>query len=123
MVDVSKYLGREFHWKRYNCWDFVRDVWLDTTGVDIGSRRPEEWTQAAMKRAFVEQENEVLGKLVQRIEHPADPCLVMLLRPSILNHCGVLVSNRLLHMHPTRGVCHEDIHAATIGFNELRFYK
>lgn len=122
-IEVAKYLGREFHWKTYNCWDFIRDVWFDHCGVDLGKRTPDSATAQAFKAAFMGQEFDVHNQIVTQIQHPEDPCLVYLARPGCLSHVGVLVQGRLLHLRPRGNVVHEDIELATIGFPEIRFYK
>lgn len=122
-IVVDKYLGREFHWKNYNCWDFLRDVWLDHCGVDLGNRTPEVLTQETLKRMFAMQEFDVDGKLVHRIDEPEDPCIVMLVRPNVLSHVGVFVRGKLLHLQPRGNVIHQDLAVASLGFKEVRFYK
>lgn len=123
MIEIDRYLGREFHWKRYNCWDFVRDVWKDYCGVDLGHRTPDVVTQQTLKESFSIQEFDVDGKIVKRIAEPEDPCLVMLVRPRILSHVGVYVRGRLLHLQPRGNVIHQDLAQAAQGFTEIRFYK
>lgn len=122
-IEVDRYLGREFHWKRYNCWDFVRDVWLDHAGVDLGNRTPEVVTQQTLKEMFAIQEFDVDGRVVRRIPNLEDPCLVMLVRPNVLSHVGVYVRGKLLHLQPRGNVIHQDLAVAAQGFTEVRFYK
>lgn len=121
-IDVAKYLGREFDWKTYNCWDFVRDVWRDHCGVDLGARTPPSGKKADMERAFDEQLHFMVPSMAQRLDMPVDPCIVLMVRPGVLSHVGVFTQNRLLHLQPRGNVMLQDIHLATIGFKELRFY-
>lgn len=123
MIDAAKYLGREFHWRTYNCWDFVRDVWLDHTGIDLGHRTPSTGSKVDMARAFVEQEPVVSGGLLRRIEQPEPPCIVLMVRSGVLSHVGVLLQDGLLHLQPRGNVSIQDLRVASIGFTELRFYK
>lgn len=122
MIDTKRYLGREFHWRHYNCWDFIRDVWLDHCGVDLGKRTPTSVTAEAFKAAFSGQEFDVHNKIVRQVPKPVDPCLVYLSRPKCLSHVGVFVGGRLLHLRPRGNVVLEDFDTATIGFPEIRFY-
>lgn len=122
MIDVQKYLGREFNWRSYNCWDFVRDVWMDHCGVDIGKRTPTVLTSANIQAAFLQQWGDVDGVVVQRLEGPIEPCLVLLMRPRIMNHVGVYTQGRLLHLLPRQRVQLQDLDVARIGFTEIRFY-
>jgi len=122
MIDVGKYLGREFHWKNYNCWDFIREVWIEHAGVDLGKRTPESVTVQAFRKAFEAQEFDVDGAVVRRLEHPIDPCLVLMIRPNVLNHVGVFVQGRVLHLLPKQRVQLQDFNIATMGFSEVRFY-
>ena len=123
MIVVDKYLGREFHWKRYNCWDFIRDVWKDHCGVDLGKRDPADWTRTALAEAFRQQQFDVEGKLVTRIPEPEDPCLVMFVRPNVLSHVGIWVRGRVLHLQPRGNVILQPLSEVAIGFTEIRWYK
>lgn len=123
MIDVAKYLGREFHWRDYNCWDFTRDVWLDHCGVDLGKRTPASLTLTSLREAFRQQEFDVDGAVVQRIPSPEDPCLVLMIRPKVLSHVGVFVRDKVLHLLPRERSVLQDFRTATLGFQEIRFYK
>jgi len=123
MIDTAKYLDREFHWRNYNCWDFIREVWRDHCGVDLGRRTPDDITVKALVAAFSTQEFDVDGSIVTRIAEPEDPCLVMMVRPKILSHVGIFVNNQILHLIPRGKAQLQDFRYATIGFPEVRFYK
>lgn len=123
-VDVGKYLGREFSWRSYNCWDFTREVWLDVTGVELGMRTPESVDRKALQGAFDATEPELSGKgVVSRIPSPIDPCIVLMVRPRVLSHVGIFVQHRVLHLVPKQGVFLQDFKMATMGFSEVRYYK
>lgn len=122
-LNPAKFFGREYHRRNYNCWDFIREVWLDAGGVDIGHRTPESCTSEGFRRAFAEQEQDIDGKLVFRIKEPEEPCLVMLLRPGVMSHVGVYTRGRLFHLHQRKGVVMEPLAVAALGYNEVRFYK
>lgn len=122
MIEVDKYLGREFNLRTYNCWDFIRDVWKDHCGVDLGSRTPNPATAAAMVAAFQNCQFDVEGQVVKRIEEPEDPCLVMLIRPKVMSHVGVFVRGKLLHLAWGSNVRHQPLDEV-LGFSEIRWYK
>lgn len=122
-VDVAKYLGREFSWRNYNCWDLTRDVWLDLTGVDLGKRTPAKLDKDGIREAF-EHEQDILRECpVNRVPGPVDPCIVFMLRPKVMSHVGVFTQQRVLHLIPRQGVFLQDFRMATSGFEEVRFYK
>lgn len=122
-IVVDSYLGREFNWRTYNCWDFTRDVWLDHCGVDLGARSPRTGSPSKLREAFSEMVPKVVGPLITRIPAPEDPCIVMLMRPTVFNHVGVFVRGKLLHLRPHGNVVHQDLETASLGFQEVRFYK
>lgn len=122
MIQTAKYLDRQFHWKNYNCWDFIREIWLDHCGVDLGQRTPEDTTIVAHRDAFYKQWDEVHNKIVHELPGPADPCLVLMLRPKVLSHVGVHTKGNIIHLHPRMGVLVQDVRSATQGFPEIKWY-
>lgn len=116
MFTVDPYLSREFHQVRYNCWDFLREAWLDLTGVDIGHRTPDPATPLAMRRRFDREESEF-----RRLAEPAEPSIVLMRRPRAVPHVGLFWRARVLHMQP-EGPRYERLEMARLGFKEVRFY-
>lgn len=123
MIDVRKWFGKEFSWRHYNCWDFLRDVWLDATGQDLGSRKPPEVSKDGFRRAFVEQQGDVENKLLQRIMEPVTPCVALLERPGVMSHVGIFMKGKLFHLHPDKGVVLEPMEVASLGFQQVKFYR
>jgi hypothetical protein len=115
-MSVDKYLDRTFDRSRYNCLDFVREVWLDLTGIDLASKLmgvfgcPSERTPSRKHfRAFRE------------ISNPGDMCLVYMESPKTAPHIGVFIRGRVLHLHE-RGVEYLPVDIAARGFKRVRYY-
>lgn len=113
---VDKYLTRVFNISSYNCWDLVREVWLDLTGDDIGKRTPIPPTIRSMKEKFTTEESYFL-----KIEKPVSPCIVLMKRNKMLPHVGIFVKNKVLHIKES-GVEYQNLSVASIGFKEVGFY-
>ena len=115
----------KFDWMTYNCGHFTREVWLELTGVDLGLRMPERLTREALVNAFVKGESEVVGKLIQEIPEPVDPCLVMLQSGRCVPHVGVYTAGALLHLPKDGKVEHrklDDVMSAG-RFTSARFFR
>lgn len=127
-MNPAKYLGRQFDWHTYNCADFVIEVWLSETGVDL--RDPNEGHPTSyeeMCRVALEQERRLVGPVVRELLWPDEkPCLVLLEHERRPPHLGVLLGKkRLLHL-PKRGVsCLDDVDEAMRrgGFCRARYFR
>lgn len=113
---VDRYLGRRFDEVSYNCWDLLREAWLDLTGDDIGHRTPTPATPLAMRRRFDAEEAEF-----ERLPEARSPCIVLMRRPRAVPHVGLFWKGRVLHIQPS-GVRYDRLADATLGFTEIRFY-
>ncbi len=113
---TDKYFGKEFHIENYNCWDFIRDVWLELKGEDIGKRTPTPATRYEMKIKFSKEENHF-----QNISELQSPCIVLFKRDKATPHVGVFYNGKVLHLKET-GVKYEDINLAGFGFTEIKYY-
>jgi len=123
MIRIDDYMGREFNWRTYNCWDFVRDVWKDHTGKDIGSRDFPTIARDDIKRFEEIAFKERLTVVTERIEKPEDPCLVVFIRPNVMSHIGIWVRGRVLHLRPQGNVVYQALDEVAVGYKELRWYK
>lgn len=115
-----------FDWYDYNCAHFTREVWIELTGVDLGLRMPEKVSRQSIVDAFEYGEREVIGKLVQEIPEPVDPCLVLLsVGPRTVPHCGVYTGGALLHLPKGGRVEHAQLEAVKNkgGFKVVRFFR
>jgi len=117
MLDIDKYLQKSHDMKNYNCWDFIRDVWLDITGEDIGKRTPKIVSRTNMITKFNDEE-----KQFHRLEEKQDPCLILFKRNRILPHVGVYVRGKVLHLPEKSNGKYEPLELVKLPFNEVRFY-
>lgn len=109
MIDPSRYADRRFNLQTYNCAHFVREVWLDHCGVDLGDFVPNPMTFAAARRAFGRHEQDVVGARIVELRTPEEPCLVLINYRAKMPHCGILVDGNLLHLAKSGKVCHEPL--------------
>lgn len=107
-IDPAAWGHIKFDWNGYTCFHFVRDVWKDTTGVDMGVFFPKDNTVRAWSRAFKENSGKVIGHLIQEIDEPEDQCLVLFTNRTMMPHCGVMVHGKVLHLHKGGKVEYED---------------
>ena len=118
MFDPNHYLGRRFDLARQNCWHVARDAWMDLTGRDLGDRTPERLSRAALTGRF---DHDVPAGF-ELLPGPAEPCLVLMTRPSEVPHVGVFTRGRILQMQPG-GVTFLPVGRATVGFVEVGYYR
>ena len=114
---VDKFMHRQFHIQNYNCWDFIREVWLELAGRDIGHRTPEVATQLAMRRRFDREEREFV-----KLAAPEDPCIVLMRRVKGTPHVGIFYKKKVLSIDE-RGVTYFPLNVATAGFKSVGFYR
>lgn len=118
MFTVDKYLLKVHDMVNYNCWDFIREVWMELTGEDIGHRTPAVATRKNMRDKFEREEIHFM-----RIQEPIDPCLVMFLRRRMLPHVGVYYNKKVLHLPEKSNGKYQPLNIVGMGFLETRFYK
>lgn len=134
MFEVDNYLAKRFDLKTYNCWHFVRDVWLELTGQDLRDWSPTEPTRDNLQAAFrdgaltftkVMQLHTPDGRLVslvrENISYIMQPLIVLMSNPSQVSHVGVLFEGRVLQLRQ-QGVMYQYFDAATAGFSHVEFY-
>lgn len=117
MINVDKYFNRNFDLATYNCWDFLREVWLDLTGNDVGKRTPQPPTALAMRRKFIKEQSDF-----KEIDAPKEPCIVLMCRVKTTPHVGVFLRNKVLSISE-RGVTFVPIAVATHGFTDIRYFE
>jgi len=118
MVSVDKYLSKKHHMRDYNCWDFIREVWLDLKGEDIGHRTPPSGSRKDMIEKFAQEEREFV-----RLEKAEDPCIVLFLRDKMLPHVGIYVRGKVLHLPEKSYGRYEQLALVGLVFKEIRFYR
>ena len=117
MFTVDNYLPKVHNMEDYNCWDFIREVWLELTDEDIGFRTPKNVTRKAMKEKFAREEADFT-----QIDTPIDPCIVLFKRHRVLPHVGIFVRGKVLHLPEHSHAKYEKLEIASLGFKEVGFY-
>lgn len=100
-LDVDYYLTRRFCRRSYNCWHFVKDVWMDLCGSPLVDTNTDNYVQ---------------------IESPVSPCLVLMQGRDPTPHAGVYYKGKILHMQQI-GPRYQAQHLATLGFQTVSFYR
>lgn len=106
-MDLTRFLGRKFDWRTYNCWHFTRDVWLELRGVDMGQY---EGTASLRNwiRTFQDNREKIIGPIIRPVLGFPEPCLVLMeTNDHSLPHCGVWVNGGLLHLPKQGESCHD----------------
>ncbi|RTL04408.1 hypothetical protein EKK58_10570 [Candidatus Dependentiae bacterium] len=113
---VDNYFNKKFHPTNYNCWDFIRDVWMDITKFDIGCRTPNPSTPKNKIKRFMAEESDFI-----KVPELVDPCIILFKRNVGIPHVGVYTRGRVLHISE-KGVKFEHLEIAKLGFNDVGFY-
>lgn len=117
MFSVDKYLEKKHNMTTYNCWDFIREIWMDIKEQDIGFRTPDNVTRKEMKEKFAREE-----KQFKKLSEPVDPCIVLFKRRMILPHVGIYVRGKVLHLPEHSYGKFEPLGIVSLGFLETGFY-
>lgn len=116
-IRIDDYLNREFRRHSYNCWDFVRDIWKDLTGVDLGHQTPNDPSVGS----YTQRALEVASRLTP-LESVEDPCIVLFQRKRLAPHVGVYYRGKVLHMNP-RGAEYRALDQVSANFTSVQFYR
>jgi hypothetical protein len=119
-ICADDYLDRRFDRRHFNCWHFVRDVWRDMTGVDLGDLSPSSVAVEALAQAAGA---EAQGPRFRRVEPDSSkgPCLVLAERRGWMPHIGVLLRARVLHLRAT-GTGYDAMRDFAQGFERVACY-
>lgn len=115
---VNKWLcsGRVFSLTQYNCWHFLRDVWLDVTGRDLGDRVPASvngYRQRFEHGAAFEHE---------RIDDPVSPCIAYFPKArKATPHIGMYWRGKIIHLDRA-GVMNERPEAMCARMGPVEYY-
>lgn len=116
MIQTDRFLDRRAN-PRYNCMDFVREVWLAITGVDLADALT--WLNARFK----DRRRAVSGvRRFERLKSPSTPCVIFMQRPFIIPHVGIWIDGRVLHLKDT-GVALEPLHVACGHYRKFSYYR
>jgi hypothetical protein len=116
-ISIEKYLDKKFDSSSYNCFNFVRDVWLELTGIDLGDQTPAE--------AGVEEYNRralTVANTLTALDGPECPSIVLLQRARLEPHIGVYHKGKVLHL-TKRGAYYMALDQVTPGYPKVSFYK
>jgi hypothetical protein len=108
-LKIDRYLGRTYVAGQYECWDLVREAWLELTGFDIGGRPRDPVAALAIWRHF------------RKLTGPISPSIVMMRQRRAVPHVGLFLGARVLHIGPA-GVRYERLASATLGIAQIGFY-
>lgn len=114
---VDRYLQKEFNAKHYNCFAFVRDIWLELTNVDLGDQTPPEQNISVYNQKALKVANTLTS-----LSCPQDPCLVLLQRARLEPHIGVHYRGRVLHLSRT-GAYYMPLDQVSAGYTQVSYYK
>lgn len=117
-MNTNPYLSRCYDQRYYNCFDFVREVWLELTGVDLQCQTQDQCTDP---QELTERALHVSSKL-HRLPALTDPCLILFQRPRIAPHIGVFLDTRVLHLRE-RGPLYQPLSQITPMYPEMSFYQ
>lgn len=106
------------HRPDYKCLHWVRDVWLEMTGEDIGPRF--EALLSAHSGATPMKPSDL--KAFERLPAPVSPCLVLMRRPRTEPHIGIYLDGRIAHM-TERGAYFQVPAVATLPYRDVTFYR
>ena len=92
MIRVDDFLFRERS-ATYQCFDFARDVWLESFGEDLGERLQGLLGESAGRRLTVSG-----VKSCRSLQTPSNACFVLFQRAGHTPHIGVYYLGRVLHL-------------------------
>lgn len=91
-IVVDKYLDR-VPTDEYKCFDFVREVWRDAFGVDVGDQLK------ALAAALTERK--LVGsdlRTCEKLKAAVDPCFVVMQRKRTVPHIGIMCEGEVLSL-------------------------
>lgn len=115
MIKVDSFLDRVSK-RGYRCFDFVREVWLDSFGVDVGNQL-ESLNGALSGRKLTPGD---LHK-VTKIDAPIDPCFVVFQRKRTTPHIGIWYRGNILHL-ASSGAEYTRVHFIARRYQKVSYY-
>lgn len=117
MESVDAFLDRTYIEGKYTCYDFVREVWKEITGVDIG-----DMARPTIGKEGMAGEWDYVAAKWQRLDALKEPCVVLFQRPRMIPHVGVYIRGKVLHLPKDSNARFEELSVASIGFKRLSYY-
>jgi len=98
---LSKYIGKPYSFRRYNCWDFVVEARKEC-GIETKVFKP-----ATLKEAFqvVTAQMQKLGHGLSKVDEPLNFDIVIVSKQNkfMSYHCGLLFDGVVVHCCPIVG--------------------
>lgn len=115
-IFVDSWLLAEYPDEGYNCWDFIRAVWLRTFDEDVGDRTPD--TVRAYRDAVKNGE-----KLFCELRSPENPCFILFESPTsrAVPHIGIYYNKKVLH-YKSEGPRYEPVEQAKGTLKSVRYF-
>lgn len=118
MIDVSKYIGKQFHPTNYNCFHFVQDVYKDLFNIDIDIlNNNKEYNREYFFTKYYQEEHKF-----QECAFPEENSIVWMEKTLKVPHVGILSDKHVLHLG-VRGVKIERLNNVLKTYDTVRFYK
>ena len=117
-INVDEYLNRVYT-PTYKCFDFVREVWLDSFGIDIGDMLKSFLGVVSDRRIKLKE-----AKQMVILDKPQSPCFVLLQRRGIKTppHIGIWYNNAVLHLAST-GAQYFPLADVARQYHKVTFFK
>lgn len=116
MKSIDTFLDR-MPSERYNCFDFVREVWLHLAGEDVSEKL------AKLVGAFTNRKVTLSGlKAFRLLKNPESPCFVVMQRFKLVPHVGIFIDGRILHLRDS-GVEFQPERIARSYFTSVKYYR
>lgn len=95
-IRVDDFLDRE-RGPQYKCFDFVREVWLESFGEDVGQKLTAFLGEVSTRKFKLSD-----IKKCRLLKAPVDPCFILLQRDNRLPpHVGIWHCGSVLHLAAT----------------------
>lgn len=115
MIHVDSFLNRVPN-RHYKCFDFAREVWATSFGIDPGKQLDELQAMLADGKLTASRMHAIV-----KLAKPIDPCFVVFQRKRTTPHIGILYHGRLLHLAAT-GAEYTRIHFIAARYARMSYY-
>lgn len=114
-MSVNKFFSKKYDDESYNCLHFLREVWLEFVGEDLGPRLTtlldaKRQLKLAHARAF------------KRLSAPVSPCIMVMTQLGRDPHVGMYLNGKILHIRKA-GVEFLPPVLACRGATSIRYYR
>lgn len=114
MIRVDDFLNR-VPGPNYECFDFAREVWLESFGEDVGD-------QLAVLVSEIKKLVPSEYRRIQKLNGPVDPCFVVMQRHRTVPHIGIFHQGQVLHLFGT-GAMFDSFRNATRRYRKVTYYR